>query len=92
MNDKIFIVCVELNSRHATEQFNSIISSISLSYKKIVDNVYIIRANYTSTSEVIRDRIIAQFSGQCSVFVMKSSPDAAWRIPSDVDVWLKSII
>lgn len=92
MNEKIFIVCIELNSKNATERFTNLISSISLGYKKIIDNVYVMRTKYTDTSEYIRDEIMKQFSGQCTIFVMKSSSDAAWRIPSDVDSWLKFVI
>ncbi len=91
MNDKVFIVGIELNTRASIEKFEQYNFNKGIPFK-IMPGLYCIKTSFSETSEIIRERIVALFSGQCQVFVMKSSIEAAWRLPSNVDGWLKSNI
>lgn len=92
MNDKIFILYIELNSRSVMQKFEG----LTLGYakpKKIMDNVYGIRASYMVTSKQLRDQLFNQMgTSDFNVFIMRSSVDASWRLPGNVDEWLSSNI
>lgn len=92
MNDKVFIICIELNNKNAVAQFEKTIKGISSSCIKVTENAYAIRVSYYYTSEKLRDIVLTKMGGDCILFVMKSSIDAAWRINGEADIWLKSYI
>ena len=85
MNDKIFIISIELNSKAAVAQFEKVMNGCSSTYVKIMENTY-------AVSEAIRDIVLNKMGGDCILFVMRSSIDTAWRINSSADGWLKSHI
>lgn len=91
MNDKIFIVCIEINKQQLRKSFEQTIIG-NHTPKKIMENVYAISAPYSFSSEQIRNQINGIFFDNCSVFVMKTSIDAAWRLDAALDVWLRSNI
>lgn len=92
MNEKIFIVCVELNSIASKNKLEQVLSNISSTKTKIVDGVYAIRVSQILNSSQIRDNILKLIGGQFEIFVTKSSIDASWRLPSDVAGWLNANI
>ncbi|WP_462355783.1 hypothetical protein [Phocaeicola coprophilus] len=92
MNDKVFIVCIELNSKHVADRIENYIRSFSIGYKKIIENVFAVRVANNYSSENIRDMINMQLGGNSTIFVMKSSIDAAWKVLPEIDGWLKSYI
>lgn len=89
MNDKVFIVGIELNNISAYERFEKNNFGMGLPLK-IVPGLYCVKTPFDRNSEQLRNTISGIFAGQCRVFVMKSSIDASWRLPMDVDSWLKS--
>lgn len=91
MNDKIFIVCVEINKQSLRDKFEHTAIGKGLP-KRIMDNVYAVTAPYSFGSEQIRNQINSLFANSCLVFVMKASVDASWRLPLDIDSWLKDNI
>lgn len=91
MNEKIFIINIELNSLVAIKKFENILSKMG-NHKKIIENVYAIKVAHTNTSEIIRNQIKSELSGLYPLFIMKSSTDAAWQLPFEVDGWIKNNI
>ncbi len=91
MNDKVFIVCVEINRQILRERFEHTMIGNGTP-KKIMDNVYALTTPFSFKSEQIRDRINAIFSNECEVFVMKASVDASWRLDVSIGNWLRSNI
>lgn len=91
-NDRVFIICIGLSNKSDVGNFEEVLSSIGSDVKKIMENVYAVKTSYTNTSEILRNQITAKFNGQCTLFIMKSSIDAAWRVPVDVDNWMKNYI
>lgn len=91
MNEKVFIICIELNSNNFKNKFENIIKKIG-NFINIIEGVYAIRVPYSRTSEEIRKHITEQLQGQYSIFVMKSNVDAAWRLLSNSGTWLNSYI
>lgn len=93
MNDKIFIVGIELNSISAKQKFESSLTQLgSKSHIEITSGVYAIKLPYMYTAEMVRNQISSIFSNNCRLFVMKSSIEAAWNINPNADLWLKSNI
>lgn len=92
MNDKIFIISIELNSKAAVAQFEKVMNGCSSTYVKIMENTYAVRVSSSYTSEAIRDIVLNKMGGDCILFVMRSSIDAAWRIADTSDGWLKTYI
>lgn len=92
MNDKVFIICIELNNKNAVAQFENVIRGCSSTYVKIMENTYAVRVSSSYTSEAIRDIVLDKMGGDCVLFVMRSSIDAAWRIIDAADGWLKTCI
>lgn len=92
MNDKIFIISIELNSKAAVAQFEKVMNGCSSTYVKIMETTYAVRVSSSYTSEAIRDIVLNKMGGDCILFVMRSSIDTAWRINSSADGWLKSHI
>lgn len=91
MNDKVFIVCVEINKQSLRTKFeNTIIGKGNP--RKIMENVYAITTPYSFNSEQVRNQINAIFLDDCNVFVMKASIDASWRLDVMTDGWLRSNI
>lgn len=93
MNDKTFIVCIELNTLALREKFELGGFGNYSPIVKVMDNVYLLRAGYNCTSSMLRDSIISYLGTQdINIFVMKSSIDASWRLSSSLDITLKNII
>lgn len=92
MNEKVFIICIELNNKNAVSRFESTLSSFSMSHIKVTENTYAIRVQPSYNSDMIRDILLSKMGGDCILFVMRSSIDAAWRINGSADFWLKSYI
>lgn len=91
MNEKVFIICIELNNKVSIIKFESLLNQLG-PWKMVIPNVYVIRRDYSLTSEVIRQEIFGKFTNQCKLFIMKSSIDASWNLTTDVDSWLKMFI
>lgn len=89
MNDKTFIVCIELNTKNAISKFEK--ANIGMGNPvKIIDNVYAIKAPYMVTSRMIFDQIFSAMNNtDFNIFIMKSSIDATWKLPSSLDNWLQ---
>ncbi len=93
MNDKVFIVGIELNSISSKNKFESSLAQLgSKSYVEITSGVYAIKLPFMYTAEMVRNQISSIFSNNCQLFVMKSSIEAAWNISSKADSWLKTNI
>ena len=92
MNDKVFIICIELNNKNAVAQFENVIRGYSSTYVKIMENTYAVRVSSSYTSEAIRDIVLDKMGGDCILFVMRSSIDAAWMIVDSADGRLKTCI
>lgn len=91
MNDKVFLIAVELNSISAVQKFEDVLSSIG-EWKKIVGNVYVLKQTFSRMSENVRVHISNEFGENSRIFIMKTSLDAAWNLDASVDSWLKSNI
>ena len=93
MNDKAYIVSIELNNTAAREKFERGGFGNRGAIVKILENVYVFRANYNCTSAILRDAIIS-FMGtdEINILVMKTSIDAAWRLTPSLDSFLKATI
>lgn len=91
MNDKVFIVCIEINKQSLRNRFETTIIGNG-SPQKIMENVYAITTPYSYNSEQIRNQVNSIFMDECNVFVMKASVDASWRLDVTTDSWLRSNI
>lgn len=91
MNDKVFLIAVELNSLSAVQKFERVLSSIG-EWKKIVGNVYVLKQSFSRMSENVRVHISNEFGDNARMFIMKTSLDAAWNLDASVDSWLKNNI
>lgn len=49
MNDKIFIISIELNSKAAVAQFEKVMNGCSSTYVKIMENTYAVRVSSSYT-------------------------------------------
>lgn len=87
MNNKVFVVGIELNSRAAYDRFEHNDFGMGIPFK-ILPGLYCIKTNYSSTSDELRDKIANLLAMQCQVFVMKSNIDLAWRLPEREASWL----
>lgn len=88
MYKKVFIVCIDLNSMFAARNFESSLSTITSEWKKLMERVYLVSVTgEIFDSESLRNRI-GQISGNCDMFIMKTSMDASWRLPSSLDNWI----
>lgn len=91
MNDKVFLIAVELNSISAIQEFEKVLSSIG-EWKKLVGNVYVLKQPFSRMCENIRVHISTNFGKDLRIFIMKTSLDAAWNLDASVDCWLKENI
>ncbi len=91
MNDKVFLIAVELNSMSAIQNFEKVLSSIG-EWKKLVGNVYVLKQPFSRMCENIRVHISTNFGKDLRMFIMKTSLDAAWNLDASVDRWLKENI
>lgn len=91
MNDKVFIVGIELNNKAAFERFEKSNFGMGIPVK-IVPGLYCVKTQYSQSSEYLRNSIVGMFSGQCQVFVMKSSIELSWRLPESIAQWLRANI
>ncbi|HAB41853.1 MAG TPA: hypothetical protein DCE24_08360 [Porphyromonadaceae bacterium] len=88
MNEKLFILCIELNSKRFIQKFENLTLGIHKPIK-IIDNVYFVRFPYMATSAQVREALFGQMgSTDFNVFIMKSSIDASWRLSGELDNWL----
>lgn len=92
MNEKVFLVCVELNNIASKNRLEQALSNISSTKIEIVNGVYAIRVSQMLNSSQIRDNILQQIGGQFEIFVTKSSIDASWRLSGNVAGWLNAYI
>ena len=92
MNEKVFIVCVEINRIASKNRLEQILSNISSTKIKIVDGVYAVRSSQALDSAKLRDIISSQMGEQIEVFVTKSSIDASWRLNGGAASWLSANI
>lgn len=91
MNDKVFIVCIEINKQSLRLRFeNAVIGKGNP--QKIMENVYAVITPYSFNSEQVRNQVNSIFMDNCNVFVMKASIDASWRLDVTTDRWLRSNI
>ncbi len=91
MNDKVFIICVELNSLHSITTFENMLRFLG-NYQKILPNIYAIKRSQSETSTSLKNYILQRFSNNCQIFIIKSSIDASWNLPINIDSWLKTNI
>ena len=91
MNDKVFIICIELNNIRAIETFENLLSSMGI-WINITLNTYAIKQDSSVTSNNLKMTILNELSRDCRVFVMKTSIDASWNLPANIDGWVKSYI
>lgn len=91
MNDKVFIICVEINKQSLRTKFESTVIGKG-NPKLIMENVYAVITPYSFNSEQVRNHVNAIFMDNCNVFVMKASIDASWRLDISTDNWLRSNI
>lgn len=88
MNEKVFIVCINLNSMVATRTFEGGLSNICKSWKKLMERVYLLSVQGSEISSLMmRDRIGPLSSG-CDSFIMRTSVDASWKLPISLDAWI----
>lgn len=91
MNDKVFIIGIELNTSAAYKRFESF--NLGLGYPVlIIPGLYCVKAPFSYTSAQIRDNIVGMFQEKCQVFVMKSNIDLSWRLPESIGNWLRENI
>jgi hypothetical protein len=91
MSEKVFIVCVDFQTTAEKVKFeNSLRDSQYKEYQILMDRVYAVKAPFFEDSVKLRDFIQGKLGPMCSIFVMKTSLDAAWNIMSASDVWLKN--
>ncbi len=88
MNDKIFIVCIELNTKSAIMRFENSLIGKDMPFK-IIEGTYGIRADYTATSSMIRDIITSIFGNQCVTMVLKAGLDVSWKLLPEAEAWMK---
>lgn len=91
MNDKVFIIGIELNTKAAYERFEN----YNLGFGRpepIVPGLYCLKAPFSFTSLQLRNNIVNMFQEKCQVFVMKSNIDLAWRLPDQTGQWLRDNI
>ncbi len=91
MNNKVFVIGIELNNRAAYNRFENH-SFYGFLPMKIMPGLYCIETSFSITSENLRSDITDLFAGYCMDCVMKSRVDASWRLPLQVDYWLKENI
>ena len=94
MNDKVFIVGIELNSISSKDKFETYLQDRfgKNGSVQITNGVYAIKVPFMYTAEQLRGMILAIFSNNCQLFIMKSSIEAAWNASPEVGSWLKSNI
>ena len=87
MNDKVFIVGIELNSISSKDKFETYLQDRfgKNGSVQITNGVYAIKVPFMYTAEQLRGMILA-------IFIMKSSIEAAWNASPEVGSWLKSNI
>lgn len=91
MNEKVFIICVDLQTKTDKEKLeNCLKSSQYQNYQVLMERVYAVKAPSFVDSVMVRDFIRGKLDFNCPVFVMKTSLDAAWNIMSSSDVWLRN--
>lgn len=91
MNEKIFIVCIELNNRSITNRFEDSMQNWG-ECKKLMTNVYAIKRPFNETSIDVKNLIDSILGCECVSFIMKSSIDASWFLDVATNDWLKGNI
>lgn len=87
MNEKVFIVCVELNNNVAKQQFEGAIGTLG-SWTNIMTGVYAVQCNAEKKSDEVRSILSTALFSQGKIFVIKSSIDAAWSLDQEAASWL----
>lgn len=91
MNEKVFIVGIELNNITAITKFENALNTIG-EWKKVVTGLYAIKKDFSTTSDLLRQMIWVNFTNECQLFIMKTSLDAAWNLNPETDGWLRNNI
>lgn len=92
MNEKVFIICVEISRIALKNRLEQVLSNISSTKIEIVEGVYAIRASRWMSSTRIRDLILKEMGTDFELFVTRSSIDASWRLNSAIASWLNANI
>ena len=91
MNEKVFIVCIDLPTTADKEKFERCLKESQYrDFQLLMERVYAIKAPLFEDSVMVRDYIRRNIGTMCSLFVMKTSLDAAWNIMSPSDAWLRN--
>ncbi len=91
MNEKVFIVCVDLQTTVDKEKLEKCLKESQYkNYQVLMERVYAVKAPLFEDSVMVRDFIRGKLDFKCPIFVMKTSLDAAWSIMSSSDVWLRN--
>lgn len=90
MNEKVFIICVDFHTTTDKEKFEKYIKQSQYrNYQILMERVYAVKAPLFEDSVMVRDNIRSELGSMCSIFVMKTSLDAAWNIMTSGDAWLR---
>lgn len=89
MNDKVFIVAVELNKISSVKKFEEELGFLGM-WIKATNGVYFLKTPFDYTSESIIEKIF--MNERIKIFVMRTSLDAAWNLENSLDEWLKKNI
>lgn len=93
MNEKVFIICVDFKTSAEKTEFEKYLANNQYrNYQNLMERVYVVKAPLFEDSVMVRDNIRNKMGETCSVFVMKTSLDAAWNIMTSNDVWLRNNI
>ena len=93
MNEQVFIICVDLQTTTDKENFEKCLKEGQYrNYQVLMERVYAVKAPLFEDSVKVRDYIRGKMGPMCSLFVMKTSLDAAWNIMTSSDTWLRNNI
>ena len=91
MNEKVFLICIDLQTSSEKEKFERFLKESEYrNFQILMERVYAIKAPLFEDSVMVRDNIRRKMGPMCSIFVMKTSLDAAWNIMTSSDVWLRN--
>jgi hypothetical protein len=91
MGEKVFIICVDLQTTADKEKLESGLKGSQYSnFQVLMERVYAVKAPQYVDSVMVRDFIRGKLDFKSPVFVMKTSLDAAWNIMSSSDAWLRN--
>lgn len=91
MNERIFVVCLEINTIKAKKEIEKRLALIG-DWVEVLEHVYVVKsANPFLDSDMVRMQLQTP-SPNGKMFVMKTSIDAAWATSPSVDAWLKTNI